>query len=138
MRESGEITADEFKARRAKYKSELTAIDTKTVREHAERKLRRDEASTAIRASVSLLRDFLTGSASERKAIARQVASRYVLTQGRLQIVPNKIFDQIRAFEPPKTGSQNKKDGPGGAVPFAWRCFLDSVRTFVNWSDDLK
>lgn len=132
MRENGEIEKDEFMERKAKYQSELALLQ-QAKRENENKKLKAlSDTKDLLVFSRDAYAKFTKGDARAKREVARAFAGSYVLTLDSLEIHSHPAHDLIRRFEPQETGSDNKKDGPIGAVRPSWRTMLDEIRKAVE------
>ena len=132
MREEGEISATEFKERKARYQQDLNTIEAET-KESAERPA---QARVKLREFLVFTKDayerFTGGDPMVKRIVAGGFAESYVLTLGNLTINPKPGHDRIRTFEPQKNRAQQiDSDDPGASNP-DWRALLDELRTLIT------
>jgi len=128
-------TAEEFKSQKAILDGEILRLRS-DVRK-AEQKLEHDRRTVEniLDFAVNAPRCFAEGDMKTRKQIAMQLGSKYVLTLGKLEIVPRPLLVPILAFEPLKNGSDNRKDDHHNDDRPSWLTIRDAILT-VLWDGD--
>ena len=128
------FTLEEFRAQKETLHQEIN---------HARREIKKaEEELERVRQTVENVFDFAvnaknrfeTGDARLRKEIAAQLGVNYFLTLGKLEIEPHPLLTPILAFEPPKSGSGNKKDGSLEAARLTWLGLWDDVLNLASGS----
>lgn len=132
MREGREISAEDFQSRKRRYEAEIEMLHSDRIQTQAIQTERRADVLRKLEVARDLKRRFADGDASEKGAVARAVATKYSLTLGKLEIVPDPLFDRLRTFEPSRSGPDQIGDGPSGPDSSAWRALRDDLLTLID------
>lgn len=110
MRQNGEITAEEFVARKSKSASELTQLESAI----ESTKGLRDQIAISINNGLEYLFTaydrFTKGGWREKRQVATLLAEEYTLTYGQLTMKPNRLLDLLRVIEPPMEDQQQVRN----------------------------
>jgi site-specific DNA recombinase len=133
MRESRELSAEEFADRKYHYRSQIVALEALETRDQTEREARRLAANERLREAPTAYDRFSsTKEVHVKRYLTSLLADSYVLTQGKLEIVPHPVFDRIRTLEPSRNGPEQSREDPSGPDSSAWRRGRDKITTWVS------
>ncbi|BDI31509.1 recombinase [Capsulimonas corticalis] len=125
-------TAEEFKSQKEMLDGEINQLKS-SIRQ-AEQKLEEDRKTieNILDFAVNAPRCFATGDTKTRKQIAMQMGAKYLLTLGKLEIVPHPLLVPILTFKPLENGSDKyKSDGLRDVDP-SWSTIRDAILTLVR------
>lgn len=132
MREARELTPEEFTERKYHYKAQLTALAATEDRRNTDIEGRLIEAQTRLaEAPTAYTRFTTTQDVAQKRYLTSLLAESYVLTLGKLEIVPHPVFDLIRTLEPSRSGPEQIGQGPSEPDSSDWREFRDKIKTWV-------
>jgi len=119
---------EEFREQKEHLQSEINRLtrEIKATRERLESV--RETVENVFDFALHAKENFEKGDTRLRKEIAGRLGLRYCLTLGKLEIQPHPLLLPLLAFEPPKNGSYNKKDGSLEAVRLSWQAVSDQIR----------
>ena len=135
MRADGEITKEEFAARKARLDVEIEKIEeglssarTKTQREQEALERVMNFCGTAYER-------FTRGKVRDKREVAHALGGQMSLTLGKLEIRPHPLVEVICCLEPTEKGSDKQKQGTAALPNPTWWAMRDHIRTVLDKFD---
>ena len=125
---------EEFREQKEKLQKEINHLRREIKKSEEELERVRQTVENVFDFAVNAKKQFEIGDTRVRKEIAAQLGINYVLTLGKLDIEPHPLLVSILGFEPPQSGSGNRKDGGNDALRLSWLGLWDDVRTCAQFS----
>jgi hypothetical protein len=135
MRAAGEITREEFAARKAQTDAEIHELQTGVAGAREKGRRDRESMENLLRFCGTAYARFTRGDARAKREVAHALGTGYVLTLGTLEIEPHPLLDVVRRFEPVVFSSESTKKGASAPDRPAWWDLLDDIRTLLAGSD---
>ena len=128
-------TPDEFKAQKAAVDGEILRIRSSIQKAEHKLEQNRQTVENILDFAVNAPTCFREGDAKMRKQIAIQLGAKYLLTLGKLEIVPHPLLAPILAFEPAERCSGSTKTASLEAALPAWCSIRDAILTLITEGD---
>ncbi len=135
MRADGEITKEEFAARKARLDAEIEKIEeglssarTKTQRDQEALEKLMNFCGTAYER-------FTKGKVRDKREVAHAIGGQMSLTLGKLEIKLHPLVEVICCLEPSEKGFDKQKQGTAALPNPTWWAMRDHIRTALDKSD---